>query len=212
MKRGWRVMALLCLGILVPATGAVRGQSAGSIVGWGTQVVVEQSALEGLVVVAAGHEHSLGLRSNRTIVAWGSNYYGQCNVPAPNANFAAVAGAYDRSLGLRGSPQSAVYDPEFGGTSGTDMLRILSVAPNPFAMSAQISFEAQVSGSVSMEVHDVGGRHVTTAALGSLGPGRHRVSWDARDATGVRVASGIYFLWLRGVAGDSRAVRVLLVP
>ncbi len=35
------------------------------------------------------------------IVAWGRNVYGQCNVPAPNADFVAVAGGYDHSLGLK---------------------------------------------------------------------------------------------------------------
>jgi len=36
-----------------------------------------------------------------TVVAWGDNYFGECNVPAPNSDFVAVAGGYYNSLGLK---------------------------------------------------------------------------------------------------------------
>jgi len=190
-------------------------KSDGTVVAWGRndsgQCNVPAPNAD-FVTVAAGASHSLGLKSDGTIVAWGSNSHGECIVPPPNTGFVAVAGAGDHSLALRSSPPSALYDPMSGGMSNPDMLRILSVAPNPFATSADIIFEARESGPVSVTVHDVGGRHVTTAVLGSLATGRHRVAWDAHDAAGVRVASGVYFLRLRGVAGESRAVRVLLVP
>src|SRR4030042_6315188 len=35
------------------------------------------------------------------IVAWGSNEYGQCNVPEPNTGFTAIAAGYGHSLGLK---------------------------------------------------------------------------------------------------------------
>lgn len=44
------------------------------------------SGYYGFVAVAAGaSQHSLGLKSDGTIVAWGRNDYGECNVPTPNA-------------------------------------------------------------------------------------------------------------------------------
>ena len=42
-------------------------------------------------------------QSSESIVAWGWNYYGQCDVPAPNADFVAVAGGWGHSLGIRSS-------------------------------------------------------------------------------------------------------------
>ena len=36
-----------------------------------------------------------------SIVAWGDNYHGQCNVPSPNADFTAIAAGYEHSLGLK---------------------------------------------------------------------------------------------------------------
>jgi hypothetical protein len=52
----------------------------------------------GLLVPAS----ALAQDGHGSIVAWGSNYYGQCNVPAPNTDFVAVAGGGDHSLGLKG--------------------------------------------------------------------------------------------------------------
>jgi len=68
----------------------------GSIVGWGRIVLVDLSG-----PVAAGLYHSLGLKSDGSIVAWGDSEYGQTNVPVPNADFIAVAGGADHSLGLK---------------------------------------------------------------------------------------------------------------
>jgi len=53
------------------------------------------------VAVAGGGSHSLGLKEDGSIVAWGRNDYGQCNVPEPNEGFVAVAGGGYHSLGLK---------------------------------------------------------------------------------------------------------------
>jgi hypothetical protein len=45
--------------------------------------------------------HSLGLTGDGSIVGWGDNASFQCNVPAPNAGFVAVAAGLRHNLGLR---------------------------------------------------------------------------------------------------------------
>jgi len=57
----------------------------------------------GFVSVAAGKDHSLGLKSDGPIVAWGCGYndVGQCNVPASNSGFVGIAAGFEFSLGLR---------------------------------------------------------------------------------------------------------------
>ena len=92
----WMGLCLAALGI----SGIVHAKPSGSIVGWGTQVLVEQSALEGCVAIATGGNHSLSVKSDGTIAAWGPNDSGQCNVPAPNSGF--VAG-----------PRSSTSGPEW---------------------------------------------------------------------------------------------------
>ena len=39
------------------------------------------------VAAGAGPGHSLGLKADGSIVAWGDSYSAQCDVPAPNTGF-----------------------------------------------------------------------------------------------------------------------------
>jgi hypothetical protein len=54
-----------------------------------------------LVALLAAGSVALGQASAGTIVAWGSNEYGQCTVPTPNAGYTAVAAGSAHSLGLK---------------------------------------------------------------------------------------------------------------
>lgn len=76
-------LALICSG-----SGAVASE--GSIVGWG-DVVVGGDLSSGFERVAAGGMHSVGLKSDGSVVAWGYNAWGECVVPSPNRDFVAVA-------------------------------------------------------------------------------------------------------------------------
>ena len=65
--------------------------------------------------VAGGVIHSLGVKSNGSIAAWGYNVDGQCTVPAPNADFTAVAAGYTHSLGLKSDGTIAAWGDEASG-------------------------------------------------------------------------------------------------
>ncbi|MCK4512453.1 hypothetical protein KAW64_11980, partial [bacterium] len=83
--RGQRVaLVIACVAVLALAAGVARAQSDGSVVGWGSMVVFEPSVLEDVTAVAAGWYHGLGLKGDGSIVAWGDNGVGQCDVPSPN--------------------------------------------------------------------------------------------------------------------------------
>lgn len=83
-------------------------------------------------------------------------------------------------------------------------------APNPFASETSVSFAIPNAGPVSLDVYDVAGRRVTGLVNGPLPAGSHSVRWDGRDASGQRVASGVYLLRLS--AGDEvRTTDVVLM-
>lgn len=61
------------------------------IVAWGEGPGNPPTPNIDFVAVAAGGAHSLGLKADGSVVAWGNNDWGQCDVPQPNAGFVAVA-------------------------------------------------------------------------------------------------------------------------
>ncbi|MEW6251845.1 MAG: hypothetical protein AB1716_14460 [Planctomycetota bacterium] len=87
---------------------AVRND--GSTVTWGGQLGSSTDGNRDFVAVSASpahyrsmnnHAHDLRLKADGSIEAVGTNYYGECNVPAPNADFVEVAAGTWHSLGLK---------------------------------------------------------------------------------------------------------------
>src|SRR4051812_6964311 len=83
------VIACVAVVMLTAQTGA--RQLGGSLLGGGEQVLPLVRPGTKFVAVAQGSEHSLGLKSDGTVMAWGWNDYGQCNVPVELSNVTAIA-------------------------------------------------------------------------------------------------------------------------
>ena len=64
--------------------------------------------------------------------------------------------------------------------------------PNPFNPETQISFDAGISGEISIVVYDILGNKVKTIMSGFVTPGHYVASWDATDDNGGNVSSGVY--------------------
>jgi hypothetical protein len=93
----------------------------GSVVGWGLNshgeatgvpspaqpydssgpVIIGGQPLSNVVAIAAGGQHSLALLADGTVVAWGDNQYGQCEVPAEATDVIEIACWYLHNLALR---------------------------------------------------------------------------------------------------------------
>ena len=90
------------------ATGVVHG--AERLFTTGRNVTQFQSSLvpglSNIVAIAGGGGHSLALRNDGTVVAWGANGSGQTNVPAGLSNIVAIAGGGAHSLALRDDGQT----------------------------------------------------------------------------------------------------------
>ena len=84
--------------------------------------------------------------------------------------------------------------------------------PNPFNPSTQITYTlpaAAAREAVQLAVYDVAGHRVRMLVDGLQEPGTHRVTWDGTDASGMPVASGVYFYRLQ--AGAHTQVRQMLL-
>jgi hypothetical protein len=67
--------------------------------------------------MACGGAHSLALKTDGSIVAWGRNSEHQCDVPSPNGNFVTMAGSYYHSLGVKTDGSAVTW-----GAYGTSTL------------------------------------------------------------------------------------------
>jgi hypothetical protein len=84
----------------------------------------------------------------------------------------------------------------------------LGVAPNPSRGTVMLHFRVPAAGEGEVAMYDLRGRRVRVLARGTFPAGDQRLNWDGRDASGRRVASGIYFASVR--VGAQRIVgRVL---
>jgi flagellar hook assembly protein FlgD len=74
---------------------------------------------------------------------------------------------------------------------------------------------SELAAATAIDVYAVDGRLVRRLAAAGLrhaaAAGRHRVTWDGRDAAGRRVAAGSYFIVVRTPSSSSVA-RVVRLP
>jgi len=73
---------------------------------------------------------------------------------------------------------------------------LLPPRPNPFAGTTEISYLLPRSGEARVEIYNALGVQVRTLARGTRSAGQHTVTWDGRDGSGHKVASGVYLVRL----------------
>jgi alpha-tubulin suppressor-like RCC1 family protein len=85
------VIALLPLPMAPKISRISSTNVSGQIVGWGSMVLPLIDPRTQFIAVAAGGEHSLALKADGTVVAWGRNLSGEATVPAGLSNVIAIA-------------------------------------------------------------------------------------------------------------------------
>lgn len=70
--------------------------------------------------------------------------------------------------------------------------------PTPFNPRTTLSFDLAQSGRARLEVFDIRGRRIVTLVDDVLGAGQHSRVWEATDASGAPLASGVYLVRFTG--------------
>jgi hypothetical protein len=119
-------------------------------------------------------------------------------------DFPTTSNAYDKTLHgtandvfvsfLDIDDPTGIFDPPAPSWSP-----VLSCAPNPFRHATRVTYSLERAAFVDVRVFDVVGRQVAVLDRGARPAGSHDVAWDGRDAGGLEVATGVYFVRL--VAG-----------
>ncbi len=65
--------------------------------------------------------------------------------------------------------------------------------PNPFNPDTTLRFSLPEAAEITLDIYNVKGQKVRNVASGSYNSGTHTCNWDAKDSSGNRVASGLYF-------------------
>ena len=82
--------------------------------------------------------------------------------------------------------------------------------PNPFNSSTVFTLNLSAAGRTSLRVFNVLGQEVAKLVDRELPAGVHRISWDARDAGGKSLASGLYLVRLES-SGRSDIRKLVLI-
>jgi hypothetical protein len=89
-----------------------------------------------------------------------------------------------------------------GPSQPTQAFGFESPYPNPFNATVLLRFRLAAEAQVRVDVYDSVGQRVRRLVDERMDGGTHAVEWDATDAAGATVASGVYLFDLR--AGSAR--------
>jgi hypothetical protein len=78
----------------------------------------------------------------------------------------------------------------------------ISVYPNPFNPSTHIFYNLPAEGHINLSIYDISGRKITELFNGYHAAGEYTHSWEATDAKGRQLTSGVYLLYVH--AGEYR--------
>ncbi len=153
--------------------------------------------LRDVVVVVEGVPGGLGTG----VIYWEPGYLavdGGPGSPYENLTLFDFDGDALRGLGLA-LPWAT--DVDTGEEQGSRAM-LSPAAPNPFRGSSTLALTISAPGAnARVRVLDVSGRVVATLADRDLAPGRHELTWDGRNTSGAKVASGVYLIGAT-VAGE----------
>lgn len=177
---------------------------------WGQKRVPPEAT--DLVAVSAGLWHTLALRADGRVIAWGHNVHGQCDVPADVVDAVAIAAGGYHSVALRKDGRVVAWGAnELGqATPPTRLYRVVGIAAG-FWHGLAVTEEGRVVawgdnsyGQRQVPIHLTDVTVVAAGARHSLALTRQGrvVAWgDNRNALGSWVGQAVVPMGLSNVVG-----------
>jgi PKD repeat protein/pimeloyl-ACP methyl ester carboxylesterase len=103
---------------LIPRGNAQsNNHTPGTVVAWGSQVIPYVASGTRFTKIAAGVFHSMALKSDGTVFAWGDNEYGESTVPSNLTGVVAIAAGFDYDLSLKSDGTVVAWGDNGSGES-----------------------------------------------------------------------------------------------
>jgi hypothetical protein len=110
--------------------------------------------------------HCAGMKQDGSIVVWGCNDYGQCNVPSPNSDFLAVATGQEHSMGLKEDSSIIAW-----GRNNYGQLNVPSPNTHFVAIAAGMQHNLGIKNTiVSIDEEEYSGPHPTNLSISRVFP------------------------------------------
>ena len=107
-----------------------------------------------------------------------------------------AAGAGKRSNYVKVTTKRAAAASKPAVASEPEPSGLAPNVPNPFNPNTLIPYRLDTDGPVRLDIYNLLGQRIRTLVDEVQAAGAYRVRWDARDAGGRRVSSGVYFIRL----------------
>ncbi|HEY2955668.1 MAG TPA: choice-of-anchor D domain-containing protein [Candidatus Eisenbacteria bacterium] len=139
-----------------------------------------------------------------------STYYATLTFTSADEPLPGAASQPDLVVTLRARRTSGTV--AVGERGIPDATRLYNPFPNPVTGASTLRFDlARGAPEVRLDVFDLRGRRVATIADRAFDPGRYRLDWSARDASGRPLGAGLYFVRLSAPGLVTRSARLAIV-
>jgi Regulator of chromosome condensation (RCC1) repeat len=104
-----RTLLLVLAIVAALACQSSKAASYGRVVGWGAGQVFPANGPTNITAISTAMDHSLALKADGTVFAWGNNMNGQCNVPAGLTGVSKIAAGEFFSVALKNNGSIVIW-------------------------------------------------------------------------------------------------------